>query len=140
MYTIEGGGTGFIGTALSSLLRYSGYNVTVVSRMPGRSSITWSDLATQGLPKDTTAVISLAGQNILDRKRKWNDGFKQTVKASRINTTRALAQAIEKAPIKPKVFISTSGVGKFVYQVLTKYILKADYILSKCRLLSSQSR
>ena len=73
--------------------------------------MTWGELALKGLPKNTTAVVSMAGQNILDVKRRWNDGFKQTVKASRINTTVQLAQAISNAPEKPKVFISTSGVG-----------------------------
>ena len=42
--------------------------------------MTWGDLERNGLPKNTTAVVSLAGQNILDRKRKWNSGFQQTVR------------------------------------------------------------
>lgn len=106
-----GGGSGFIGTALSRLLRNCGYDVVVVSRIPGAFSITWSELEQNGLPKNTTAVVSLAGQNILDMKRRWNSGFEQTVRASRINTTLSLAKAIERADIKPSVFVSTSGVG-----------------------------
>jgi NAD dependent epimerase/dehydratase family enzyme len=38
--------------------------------------------------------------------------------ASRVNTTQSLAQAIIKAPVKPKVFISISGVGKTVSSVI----------------------
>ena len=64
-----------------------------------------------GLPPSTTAVVSLAGQNILDPKRRWTAGFKQNVWNSRVNTTRSLAKAIIDAPQKPKVFVSISGVG-----------------------------
>lgn len=47
-----------------------------------------SDLNKVGLPENTTAVVSLAGQNILDPLRRWTEGFKQNVWASRVNTTR----------------------------------------------------
>ncbi len=92
-------------------MRNCGYDVVVVSRVPGTFCMTWSDLENNGLPRNTTAVVSLAGQNILDMKRRWNSGFEQTVRASRINTTHSLARAIERAETKPSVFVSTSGVG-----------------------------
>lgn len=110
----QGGGSGFIGTALSSLLRCSGYDVVIVSRLPGSFSMTWGDLERNGIPKNTSAVVSLAGQNILDKKRRWNSGFQQTVYASRVNTTHALARAIERAETKPNVFVSMSGVGEYI--------------------------
>lgn len=111
LFTFIGGGSGFIGTALSNLLCSCGYDVVIVSRVPGSFRMTWSELEQNGLPKNTAAVVSLAGQNILDMKRKWNSGFEQTVRASRINTTLSLVKAIEKADVKPSVFVSTSGVG-----------------------------
>lgn len=46
-----GGGTGFIGTRLTNLLRGKGYGVTVISRMPGLDRITWLDVEKNGLPK-----------------------------------------------------------------------------------------
>lgn len=116
----SGGGSGFIGTSLSSLLRKCGYDVVIISRVPSAFSMTWGDLEKNGLPKNTTAVVSLAGQNILDMKRRWNAGFQQTVSASRINTTQTLARAIERAEIKPNVFVSTSGVGKIVLHIFIK--------------------
>ena len=64
------------------------------------------------MPANTTAVVNLAGQNVLDPTRRWTPGFKQNVWNSRINTTQSLAQAIIKAQNKPKVFISISGVGE----------------------------
>nr|XP_045598811.1 epimerase family protein SDR39U1-like [Procambarus clarkii]XP_045598812.1 epimerase family protein SDR39U1-like [Procambarus clarkii] len=108
---VIGGGTGFIGTALGRSLRRRGYDVLTVSRKPGPYSITWGDFNKTGLPDSTTAVISLAGQNVLDPMRRWTEGFKQNVWASRINTTRYLAQAIQAASVKPKVFVTASGVG-----------------------------
>lgn len=73
--------------------------------------MTWSDLDRQGLPKNTVAVVSLAGQNVLDMKRRWNPEFQQTVRASRINTTKSLVKAITNAEVKPKAFVATSAVG-----------------------------
>lgn len=70
------------------------------------------DVSSKGLPKGITAVVNLAGQNILDPASRWNDAFKQNVRNSRIKTTRTLAQAIADADERPKVFISMSGVGK----------------------------
>jgi len=73
--------------------------------------MTWGDLEKNGLPKNTQAVVSLAGQNILDMTRRWTPGFQQTVRASRLLTTHTLAKAIDQAEEKPKVFVSVSGVG-----------------------------
>jgi len=70
------------------------------------------------LPANTVAVVSLAGQNVLDPTRRWTPGFKQNVWASRVNTTQSLVQAITRAPVKPKVFISISGVGKTVRSLI----------------------
>ncbi|XP_063236057.1 epimerase family protein SDR39U1 [Bacillus rossius redtenbacheri] len=106
-----GGGSGFIGSALTNLLRAKGYDVIVVSRMPGPQRISWNDLAESRLPQNVTAVVNLAGQNVLDPTRRWTPGFQQNVWASRVNTTASLAQAIVKAASKPKVFITISGVG-----------------------------
>nr|CAH7713263.1 unnamed protein product [Callosobruchus chinensis] len=108
-----GGGTGFIGSALRNVLRGKGYGITVISRMPGPSRISWNDLNQKGLPKDTTAVVNLAGQNVMDFTRRWTAGFKQNVYNSRVNTTAALAKAIDDASVKPSVFVTISGVGAY---------------------------
>lgn len=111
-YIFSGGGTGFIGSALCKLLKTKGYGVTVVSRMPGTQRISWNDLQTNGLPKETTAVVNLAGQNVMDVSRRWTAGFKQNVFNSRINTTKLLARKIDEVKTnKPSVFITMSGVG-----------------------------
>lgn len=81
----------------------------------------FTELAESGLPVNTVAVVSLAGQNVLNPTRRWTPGFKQNVWASRVNTTRSLADAIIKAPFKPKVFISISGVGIYEPSQTTEY-------------------
>lgn len=65
------------------------------------------------MPGGVTAVVNLAGQNVLDPTRRWTPGFKQNVRNSRVNTTHTLAQAITKAKQKPNVFVSISGIGKW---------------------------
>lgn len=75
VYRVSGGGTGFIGKRLCKLMGQQGYDVTVVSRMPGPKRITWLELENNGLPKaDTLAVVNLAGQNVLDPTRRWTPG------------------------------------------------------------------
>lgn len=69
------------------------------------------DICSSGLPSGVTAVVNLAGQNVLDPKQRWTPGFKQNVWNSRINTTFTLAKAITNAKIKPDVFVTISGVG-----------------------------
>ena len=70
-----GGGTGFIGKKLVQLLKTGGYDVTVVSRMPGVKRITWHELDSVGLPKGTNAIVNVAGQNVLDPTRRWTPGL-----------------------------------------------------------------
>lgn len=113
LYSYKGGGTGFIGTHLTNLLKTSGYNVIIVSRMPGDKRITWHELSEKGLPQNTIAAVNVAGQNVLDPTRRWTAGFQQNVWNSRINTTSTFVQAIHTANQKPEVFINISGVSLY---------------------------
>ncbi|XP_014243259.1 epimerase family protein SDR39U1-like [Cimex lectularius] len=110
-HVLIGGGSGFIGSALRHVLKSKGYDITVISRMPGPRRVTWFDICNSGLPSGVTVVVNLAGQNVLDPTQRWTPGFKQNVWNSRINTNLTLAQAINKAEVKPKVFAKISGVG-----------------------------
>lgn len=112
-FYLLGGGTGFIGSHLSTLLTSTGYNVITVSRMPGLKRMTWHELEEKGLPEDTVAAINVAGQNVLDPLRRWTPGFKQNVWNSRVNTSAAFVRAIAKATTKPDVFINVSGVSLY---------------------------
>ena len=54
------------------------------------------------------AVINLAGAAIF---RRWNPAYKREIYASRIETTRKIANAIVKSATKPRVFVSVSAIG-----------------------------
>jgi uncharacterized protein (TIGR01777 family) len=60
------------------------------------------------------AVINLAGAPILKR---WTESYRKELQESRIETTRKIANAIIRAKVKPKVFISNSAIG--IYDTLT---------------------
>lgn len=111
--SLLGGGSGFIGKHLCTYLKHKGYAVTIISRMPGPQRISWQDLQRQGLPHDATAVVNLAGQNVLDIRQRWSEGFKQNVWNSRINTTTSLAKAIVNAKKTPSAFVLLTGVGAY---------------------------
>uniref|UniRef100_A0A131YFC2 Nucleoside diphosphate sugar epimerase n=1 Tax=Rhipicephalus appendiculatus TaxID=34631 RepID=A0A131YFC2_RHIAP len=117
---VIGGGTGFIGTALRNALSKLGYDVMIVSRKPGANVLTWTDVAEKGLP-ECAAVFSLAGQNVMDPMRRWTPGFRQNVYASRVETTKALADAIHKMESPPKAFVSISGVGYYKPDPVKEY-------------------
>ncbi|EDS29687.1 conserved hypothetical protein [Culex quinquefasciatus] len=111
-HVVIGGGTGFVGKRLAKCLLADGYEVTTISRMPAIKAMTWHDLEKDGLPEGTSAVVNLAGQNVLDPTRRWTPGFKQNVWNSRINSTAACARAIERATVKAARFLTTRQVRK----------------------------
>lgn len=107
-HIVIGGGGGFIGRAVTDALRARGDRVTWISRYPGADRLTWKELAANGLPV-CDAVINLAGQHILDPRRRWTDAYRDEVIISRIRTTRAVVDAINASNEPPEVFISTAG-------------------------------
>ncbi len=107
-HVIIGGGSGFIGAALTKALRARGDRVSWISRTPGPDRITWDELAGNGLPA-CEAVVNLAGQHILDMRRRWDDAYRDEVIRSRVDTTRTLVAALNKSPAPPAVFVSTAG-------------------------------
>jgi uncharacterized protein len=108
MRIVIGGGSGFIGTALTETLRARGDTVTLISRTAGPGRITWDDVVRGDLPA-CDAVVNLAGKHILDVTRRWNDAYKQEVLRSRVDTTRLLVTALNCMQSSPATFVSTAG-------------------------------
>ena len=57
------------------------------------------------------AVINLAGEPIADKR--WTETQKAALETSRIQTTKALVDAISRCKAKPKVFLSASAIGYY---------------------------
>lgn len=105
---VIGGGSGFIGSALAKALAERGDQVTLISRTAGPDRITWDDLSRSGLPA-CDVVVNLAGQHILDPRRRWNDVYRDEVIRSRVETTLRLVKGLNESPSPPEVFVSTAG-------------------------------
>ena len=108
MHVVIGGGSGFIGSALAAALRDRGDSVTLVSRSPGPNRITWDRVEKGDFPA-CDAVVNLAGQHILDVRRRWTPQYRDEVIASRVDTTKALVRTLNGMPKPPAVFVSTAG-------------------------------
>ncbi len=97
------GASGFVGTNLKNMFLADGYEVVAIKR---------ADLKNvdqlRSIINECEAIINLAGANIIAR---WTEDYKKTLYSSRIDTTKALVEAMSKCEDKPKVFISTSAVG-----------------------------
>lgn len=120
MRLVIAGGTGFIGSALCARLSEHGHSLTLLTRSPspavGRPSVkslTWnpgSPGAWEAALNGSDGVINLAGEPIAKR---WTKRQKEKIASSRIESTRALVEAVGKAEEKPKFLINASAIGYY---------------------------
>jgi uncharacterized protein (TIGR01777 family) len=110
------GGSGLIGTAVTARLEQDGAEVTRLVRRPpsGPGQVRWDPQAVDGgLDPDALsgadAVINLAGAPIAGGL--WTTARRELLRASRINSTRVLAEGIAAAAKPPPVLLSGSAVG-----------------------------
>jgi hypothetical protein len=118
------GATGFIGRPLVRRLLASGYEVEALSRdsehatavLPARCRVDgWNPREGVSLehldPFD--AVIHLAGEGIADAR--WTEERKKALYRSRVDTTRALIEAMRQLPAdrRPKTFVCASAIGYY---------------------------
>jgi uncharacterized protein (TIGR01777 family) len=120
---IISGATGFIGRPLTSSLAEAGYEVIVLTRNPGKVSALFGervkaagwDGRTAGnwleLASGARAIIHLAGENI--GAGRWTSKRKQAIIKSRLDSGRAVVDAVRRAPRKPSVLIQASAVGYY---------------------------
>jgi len=115
------GGTGFVGTQLTSRLIQDGHEVTILSRSAKRSGEVPRGISyLQGDPtqkgpwqeaiKNHDGVINLAGASIF---AKWTEEYKKAIRESRVSTTRNIVEGIPSHPQKPFTLFSTSAVGYY---------------------------
>jgi uncharacterized protein len=108
------GSSGLIGTALVPALRATGYEVVCLVRgvVSGKEQIKW-DMARPLAPELVSgfdAVVHLAGESIVGR---WTEAKKRRILESRVQGTRNLAEALARAPQRPRVLVSASAIGYY---------------------------
>jgi uncharacterized protein (TIGR01777 family) len=106
MRVLVTGGTGFIGRALVVALRDRGDEAVVVSRRREEGA-TWDSI--DSAMDRVDAVVHLAGEPVASAR--WTPERLALIRASRVETTTAVAHAIERSRQKPRVLVSASAVG-----------------------------
>ena len=132
------GGTGMIGTALTTELEQAGHKVLLLSRTPGAQRIAWNPESTP-LDLDSIAaehgpvdvIVNLAGSTI--SKMPWTAKTKHEILYSRLSSTNTIVEAIERAKKKPRALINGSAVGFYGdrgNEVLTESSSRGDGFLA----------
>ncbi|HJZ89214.1 MAG TPA: TIGR01777 family oxidoreductase [Polyangia bacterium] len=122
MKVVVAGASGFLGVPLCARLLAEGHSVSALSRDPdaaaqllpsvrclrwdGRSLGDWA--AAVG---EADGVVNLAGASVGERR--WTAAYKQEIRSSRIEATRALAAALGGSHRPGRVLVSASGVGYY---------------------------
>jgi uncharacterized protein (TIGR01777 family) len=114
MRVLVSGASGLIGTELCRQLREDGHEVhTLVRRQPAAAhEHNWAPTARildSSLIDSADAVINLSGAPL--GRLPWTPGYKKELLHSRLQTTRALAEAMNMAAKPPEVFLNASAVG-----------------------------
>ncbi len=116
MRVLIAGGNGYIGALLTRTLLGAGHEVGWLSHRPGRvvppESVTETALQDPAVAVgDADALVNLSGYPIASR---WNGSVKRLLRESRVDTTRALVDAIRTARSSgcgPSVLVNASGIG-----------------------------
>lgn len=113
------GSAGLVGTPLVESLASEGHTVCRLMRPQSKTGsgskdgfdVAWNpatgELGGAGVGPD--AVINLAGASIAGGR--WTEKRKELLRASRIDTTRALVKALAKMNARPRVLVSASAIG-----------------------------
>jgi uncharacterized protein (TIGR01777 family) len=115
------GGTGFVGTQLTSRLIQDGNEVTILTRpLKGVKGSSPEISYLEGDPtkkgpwqeaiKKHDAVINLAGASIFS---KWTEEHKKAIRESRVSTTQNIVEGIPPHSERPFTLFSTSAVGYY---------------------------
>jgi hypothetical protein len=128
MRTVVTGATGFVGRPLVAALTARGDAVTVLTRDPARAAAlpelagaacVAADLESAGPWQETLAgagaVLHLAGEPIASRR--WDARAKQTIRDSRVESTRVLVEALAALPPadRPGALVTASGVDYYPF-------------------------
>lgn len=117
MKVVIAGGSGFIGHALIKHFQDLGYEAVVLSRSPSTDPVArivaWDGETVGEWAKElegAKAVINLSGESIV---KHWSKEAKARILTSRVQSTRAIGQAIPQCAAKPDVWINASAIGYY---------------------------
>jgi hypothetical protein len=131
MDIIVAGGTGFLGRPLCAALAEAGHTLTILSRhassargsVPAQIQLIAWDPAYPRPDQEwvqrigrADAVINLAGQNVGGAgpiPTRWTPRFKTALRASRMEATHAIVQALAVNTRRPGVLVNASAVGYY---------------------------
>ena len=108
------GSSGLIGQALLRSLRADGHEVVRLVRRPARADdeVEWDPMRqyvdTAGLA-GCEAVVHLAGAGVGDHR--WTEGYKRTIRDSRVLGTAAIAEAVASLDTPPRTLVVGTAVG-----------------------------
>jgi uncharacterized protein (TIGR01777 family) len=122
MKIVIAGGTGFLGTALSTRLLGNGHEIVLLTRGSTRAAPRRNVTAAAWAPDGTSgpwarelagadAVVNLAGESIAAKR--WTVAQKEKLTHSRLSATRSLVAAMREMKTPPAVFLSGSAVGYY---------------------------
>src|SRR5215467_2289657 len=113
------GSTGLVGTALVGALAREGHTVcrllrpesVVASGAKEGFDVAWNPATGElgGAAVGADVVVNLAGASIAGGR--WTEKRKELLRTSRIDTTRALVNALAKMSARPRVLVSASAIG-----------------------------
>jgi uncharacterized protein (TIGR01777 family) len=117
------GATGFIGSSLVPALVAAGHAVTVLTRTAAHATslgavrVVETELESAGplapILDGQDAIIHLAGEPIAGRR--WDARQKQRIRDSRVESTRAIVEAIAAAADRPRVLVHASGIDYYPF-------------------------
>jgi uncharacterized protein (TIGR01777 family) len=115
------GGTGQVGTLLARAFHAAGDDVVVLSRRPDGAGVPWRvaawDARTVGpwaaALEGADVVINLAGRSVDCR---YNAGNRREILASRVDSTRAVGQAVAAAERPPRVWLQAGTATIYAHR------------------------
>ena len=117
MRVLVSGPTGLVGSALIESLARGGDEVLGLTRSGperGAAAVRWDPAAGQldaaGL-EGLDAVVHLAGENVTHGR--WTAARKERIRASRVEGTRLLSEALAACERKPATLVSASAIGYY---------------------------
>lgn len=117
------GATGFIGKPLCSSLRSAGHSLTSLTRHAARATallgpdmqhVEWGGRKSLDWQQDVVeadVIVHLAGESVA--RQRWSPEFKAKIRSSRLDTTRALVDAMRPASRADQALICASAVGYY---------------------------